>query len=207
GAQRLHSLSSSTLSSSIPRLPHPLPHGVGSCLGHPPTAERSESSAAYMSADVGVTPASIRNTDLRGALLPSPLAPAPFNVEVIDCTASSSAIGQEEVEDNMEALEFPREDTDLPDELLDDLPNPDNLLRLQTRKRCADCLVAEDDPKREEGPLKKRQRIIGCFGNKTSGLVSCASTVCILIGIPHTRSQNSSVFDFHPRFFDAHKQL
>ncbi|GIL85836.1 hypothetical protein Vretifemale_14397, partial [Volvox reticuliferus] len=135
--------------------------------------ERSERSAAYMSADVGVTPVSIRNTELRGALPPSPLAPPPFDVEVIDCTASSSAIGQEEEEeeeeeDNMEASAFPGEDIDLPDELLDDLPNPDDLLRLQTRKRRSDCLVTEDDPKHEEGPLKKRRRIIGCFGNKTS---------------------------------------
>ncbi|GIL85831.1 hypothetical protein Vretifemale_14397, partial [Volvox reticuliferus] len=139
----------------------------------PATPERSERSAAYMSADVGVTPVSIRNTELGGALLPSPLAPPPFNVEVIDCTASSSAIGQEEEEeeeeeDNMEASAFPGEDIDLPDELLDDLPNPDDLLRLQTRKRRSDCLVTEDDPKHEEGPLKKRRRIIGCFGNKTS---------------------------------------
>ncbi|GIL85832.1 hypothetical protein Vretifemale_14397, partial [Volvox reticuliferus] len=139
----------------------------------PATPERSERSAAYMSADVGVTPVSIRNTELRGALPPSPLAPPPFDVEVIDCTASSSAIGQEEEEeeeeeDNMEASAFPGEDIDLPDELLDDLPNPDDLLRLQTRKRRSDCLVTEDDPKHEEGPLKKRRRIIGCFGNKTS---------------------------------------
>ncbi|GIL69183.1 hypothetical protein Vretifemale_147 [Volvox reticuliferus] len=77
-------------------------------------------------------------------------------------------IGQEEEEDNMEASEFPGEDSDLPDELLDDLPNPDDLLRLQTRKRRADCLVMEDDPKREEGPLRKRRRITGSFQSKTS---------------------------------------
>ncbi|GIL55926.1 hypothetical protein Vafri_11380 [Volvox africanus] len=135
----------------------------------PATPEQSEGSAASMSADVGATPASARNVELRGAFMALPLAPPPFNIEVVDCTTSTTAIElEEEEESTVEASEISGEDSDLPDELLDDLPDPDDLFRLQTRKRRVYCLVTEDDPDHEDSPPRKRPRVISSFGNKTS---------------------------------------